>query len=670
MQFDARGVTPLVGEEIRQTMRCGGSDIGVTTHYLTKDGRAWLPVMGELHYSRILQKDWEKELLKMKDGGVEIISSYVFWLHHETEPGKFNWEGNYSLRAFIQLCEKHSLYFFLRPGPWAHGECRNGGFPDWLDLACHGKLRCMDKVYLGYVKRFFREIADQTKVCRNIIGVQAENEMMQNHTYLLEIKKLLLESGLCAPLFTATAWGDGAPFPVQELLPVFGGYPEAPWEQHTKKLPPHLHNFFTKERNDAMIGTDVLSVTRQNQENGSKSGDCQGTVPFLTCEIGGGNQVTYHRRPLISAKDVFTIPFTMLGSGCNLLGYYMYHGGSNPVLHGVTTQESRETGYLNDYPVCSYDFQAPIGECGQIRPSYTALNLLHQFVKSFGERLCHMESLLPDMVPRERMDTKTLRAALRTDGVEGFLFLNNLQRNFKMPAHENITLSILLQNREILLEKLYLASDSCCIIPVGLTIGGKRLKYATAQPLSVERGADGNEIWRFLPIQGNEPLCYFEEETIALTESGVLAGNTILKLEHPRSFVPERGRKLALQCVHESIPFTQFRYLGLTDKTREFLVTWDENETYLLVDPIGNVAQAYHEGKLIADWFCYGDTWVIDVRDLFPRSITIKVQPLTEEDNIYLEVPMERNTCKLSVKAVQGETVFMDCGWGYDWKEG
>ena len=73
---------------------------------------------------------------------------------------------------------------------------------------------------------------------------------------------------------------------------------------------------------------------------------------------------------------------------------------------------------------------------------------------------------------------------------------------------------------------------------------------------------------------------------------------------------------------------------------------------------------------MIADWFCYGDTWVIDVQDLFPRSITIKVQPLTEEDNIYLEVPMERNTCKLSVKAVQGETVFMDCGWGYDWKEG
>lgn len=21
---------------------------------------------------------------------------------------------------------------WLRIGPWAHGECRNGGFPDWL----------------------------------------------------------------------------------------------------------------------------------------------------------------------------------------------------------------------------------------------------------------------------------------------------------------------------------------------------------------------------------------------------------------------------------------------------------------------------------------------------------------------------------------------------------
>ena len=90
-------------------------------------------------------------------------------------------------------------------------------------------------------------------------------------------------------------------------------------------------------------------------------------------------------------------------------------------------------------------------------------------------------------------------------------------------------------------------------------------------------------------------------------------------------------------------------------------MTWDENEKYLIVDPIGNVAQAYHEGKLIADWFCYGDTWVIDVRELVPRSITIKVQPLTEEDDIYLEVPMEKNVCRLSVKAVQEEMVFINC---------
>ena len=659
MRFDARGVIPITGDEIRRTMRCGGSDIGVTTHYLTRDGRAWLPVMGELHYSRVPEKDWEKEIIKMKAGGVEIISSYVFWLHHETRQGVFNWEGNCNLRAFIQLCEKHSLYFFLRPGPWAHGECRNGGFPDWLDSACHGKLRCMDPVYLGYVRRFFEEIAGQTKECTNIIGIQAENEMMQNHEYLLEIKKMLLECGLCAPLMTATAWGEGAPFPDQELLPVFGGYPEAPWEQHTRKLGPHLHHFFTRERNDAMIGTDVLQSSPQSRRQEDESGRNRDITPFFTCEIGAGIQVTYHRRPLISADDVLTIPFTMLGSGCNLLGYYMYHGGLNPVLNGVTTQESRETGYMNDYPARSYDFQAPIGDCGQVRPSYFALLALHRFVKSFGERLCHMESLLPDIVPRERTDTKTLRAALRTDGEEGFLFLSNLQRLHKMPVHENVTLSIILRDEEIVLRNFYLAADSCCILPVGITIGGRKLKYAAAQLLGIEHEADGSEVWKFMPAEGNEPLCRFEEETVTLTEEGVLIGNVILKLELPRPFIPTDGRELAVRCVQENIPFTRFEYLRLTDKSREFQVEWEEEDKYLLIKAIGNVAQAYHEGELIADWFCYGDTWVIDVRDLTPRSIIIKVIPLTEEDDIYLEEPMERNVCRLSVKAVWEDLLYI-----------
>ena len=60
-----------------------GHTIGINSMYLTMDGRPWLPVMGEFHYSRVPESEWEEELLKMKSAGVQIVSTYVIWIHHE-----------------------------------------------------------------------------------------------------------------------------------------------------------------------------------------------------------------------------------------------------------------------------------------------------------------------------------------------------------------------------------------------------------------------------------------------------------------------------------------------------------------------------------------------------------------------------------------------------------
>jgi hypothetical protein len=54
-----------------------GHRIGVNARYLTMDGKPWLPVMGEFHYSRYPESEWESEILKMKAGGVQIVSTYV-----------------------------------------------------------------------------------------------------------------------------------------------------------------------------------------------------------------------------------------------------------------------------------------------------------------------------------------------------------------------------------------------------------------------------------------------------------------------------------------------------------------------------------------------------------------------------------------------------------------
>ncbi len=86
---------------------------GQTDRYLTKDGEPYLYIMGELHYSRVDEKQWEERLKRMKEAGIEIISSYIIWNHHEEEEGVFDFSGRRDLRRFVQLCERLGLYFFF-----------------------------------------------------------------------------------------------------------------------------------------------------------------------------------------------------------------------------------------------------------------------------------------------------------------------------------------------------------------------------------------------------------------------------------------------------------------------------------------------------------------------------------------------------------------------------
>lgn len=151
------------------------------SHYLEKGGKPWFPVMGEFHYSRYKEMFWEESLRKMKAGGITIVSSYIIWIHHEEEEGVFDFTGCRNLRQFLFLCKKTGVYMFLRLGPWAHGEIRNGGFPDWLKEKEGIGLRCDDEVYLGYVKRYWENVFEQVKGFLYdeggpVIGVQIENE--------------------------------------------------------------------------------------------------------------------------------------------------------------------------------------------------------------------------------------------------------------------------------------------------------------------------------------------------------------------------------------------------------------------------------------------------------------------------------------------------------------
>ncbi|HJA91535.1 MAG TPA: beta-galactosidase [Candidatus Eisenbergiella merdipullorum] len=455
------------------------------SRYLEKDGKPWFPVMGEFHYSRYKEELWEEELYKIKAGGVNILSTYVIWIHHEEEEGKFDFTGCRDIGRFVSLCKKVGLYVFLRLGPWVHGEVRNGGFPDWLMKKGEEgiRLRSNDKTYLEYVERFWKEVFAQVKGQMledggPVIGIQIENEYghvgglrgEEGEAHMRRLTAMAQEIGFHAPLYTATGWGGAC---IGDLLPVMGGYCEAPWDQSLKELPPNANFVFSHIRNDALIACDhhVEDAITFNEAD----------FPFLTAELGGGLQVTSHRRPVASGRDIGAMSLAKLGSGVAMLGYYMYHGGSNPEGKLSTLQESRATGYLNDLPEISYDFNAPIRQYGTISDSYREVRLLAYFLHDFGEDLAALDAeITPD---NERPDDfHTLRTSCRHDETHGYLFYNNYQRRYPMDSHKNVELKGLCKE-EVAFPPIDIPDGEYGFFPYHMKLQNARLRYALATPL-------------------------------------------------------------------------------------------------------------------------------------------------------------------------------------------
>lgn len=463
-----------------------GRTFSLNSRYYTKDGRPWYPVMGEMHYARVPQTDWEESILKMKASGVTVIATYVFWNMHEEVENVYTWDGNRNLRHFLELCRKHDMYVWLRIGPWCHGEIRYGGFPDWL-MPTEGGLRRDNPLYLKHVERFFAEIGKQAgglffKNEGPIIGVQIENEYRFNNkaglNHLLNLKRIAIQSGMDAPYYTATGWPK-SDLKQTELIPVWGGYPEAPWSSSVKELPLSRNFVFSSWANDPAVGADLLG-----KQDDTMAGGLQ--YPYSTAEMGGGNQITYHRRPIITSKDVVAQSYVKIGSGANMMGYYMYHGGSNPIGQHSTLQESKATKYPNDYPIINYDFNSPIGEYGQLKGSYYDLKVLHAFLNDFGAHLATTIPSFPDQHTLKPDDNETLRMSVRSHGNSGYVFINNYQRLLEMKDLKDIRIRIRQRDgSELLFPQLDIASGEQLIMPFNIDLNGHLLHYATVQPLYV-----------------------------------------------------------------------------------------------------------------------------------------------------------------------------------------
>lgn len=501
-----------------------GEKLSCNSYYFTRNDRPFFLIAGEIHYSRVELSVWEDAILKMKMAGVNTVSTYVFWIHHEEVEGQFRWDGNRDLRAFLTLCRKHGLYAIVRIGPFCHGECYNGGFPEWL----YGKpflVRRNDPEYLACVGRLYREIGDQMRgLFYNdggpVIGVQVENELQSASTvwgftahtscdwipagndgdaHIRTLVQLAKDSGITPAFFTATAWGSAAA-PTDTVLPLWGGYAYWPWlfnDPSVKEHPPTPEYIFRDYHNNDKPVCYNYAPHHQPE-----------SVPFSCCEMGGGMLSCYPYRFILDPASVGAMAVIKMAGGCNFLGYYMFHGGTQPL--GTTML------YLNESttPKRSYDFQACIGEYGQLRPHYRSLKLLHYMAAAFEEELCPMKTVLPRNTDDEDpTDNRLLRYAARTDGRSGFVFFNNFQDHGKRQPFRSIQLRVETADEPVIFEDITLENGTFAVFPYGFRFGKNELIYATAQPIT-RVTAEGETYFFFFQPHGNRSRFVFRGDTL------------------------------------------------------------------------------------------------------------------------------------------------------------
>jgi hypothetical protein len=699
---------PITPHQIHQGhLKLGGSSPGggkmeVNSFYVTENGQPIIPVTGEFHFSRYPENEWEQSILKIKSGGVTVIPTYVFWNMHEEYENQFRWDGNLNLRKFVELCHQHDMRVIVRIGPFCHGEIRNGGLPDWM-LAKPMEVRSNDEKYLYYVKRLYNEIGKQLnglyyKDGGPIIGIQIENEhqhsaapwainypgeakdntcatydkefalvgvSIQNkeiatarigEEHMLTLKRLAEEAGMIAPLYTATGWGNAAIIG-NEAIPVTAAYTYPFWEK------PSMSPFCLFK--DIQHNPDYSPV-RYNTD----------LYPSFCAEMGVGIQMIYESRPVIDPRAAEALMVRTLGSGANCIGYYMYHGGSNPRRAGGGFYADEPMGI----PKISYDYQAPIGEFGLASESYKYLRLIHTFIRNFGKELAPMRTVLPEgydsISPSNR---ETLRFAARMKNGSGFLFMTNFQdHDINRHKQEGLKIELNLKNELLTIPEkgtFTLEKDASIILPFNMNLNGARLKYATAQLLAhIQEKGDSHYI--FFAPDGIAPEYVFDQKTVkgrktnfhpttgtkSTFELKTIKGNRILittltrqeaiettQLEDGRliitsaTVVQDKNRTTLLSLGKNTVDYIIYPSENGWKKQQASVeatspqVKWERiggrhlcvkpnmtnlphiNDYFLNIKYTGDVAMAFIENDLVLDHFWHGKPWCISMKRFTER---------------------------------------------------
>ena len=301
---------------------------------------------GAIHYFRMPPERWRDSIQKARLMGLNTIETYIAWNVHEPQPGEYDFCGMHDICGFLEEIKNAGMYAIVRPGPFICAEWNFGGFPYWLLNKRDIRFRCMEKSYIEEVSKWFDKLIPmlvpyQIDNGGNLIAVQVENEYGSygnDRVYLNWLKDKMVSCGLDKTFFFTS---DG-----YEDFQLQGG-----------TLPDVL-----KTVNFGSKATQAETGLRKYQPNG----------PFVCGEFwngwfdawGGahkGNERSYEQ----CAKDLEELLDT--GGSVNL---YMFQGGTN-FGFSAGANFSEESGFSPD--ITSYDYCAPLNECGDITGKYLAI---------------------------------------------------------------------------------------------------------------------------------------------------------------------------------------------------------------------------------------------------------------------------------------------------------